>query len=148
MTLQGLSKGTDATPMADLSKSSDLAFVVYCNELASDLSGEPDPIAVKSVLPRIPDVASPDGANWDLVSSVLRMYERSAHLGTRFGRSTAAAEDDSMEKRYADIHELLWQLFVAAQDGKADAFSRVVTVDWITLANGDSSAVDFSRWRF
>jgi hypothetical protein len=154
MTLQMLSREAtncgDSAESAYLNVGNDAAFVIYCSDFpASHTSGAREFGAGGDSfgLSRIPDISSQGADGLSGTARGLRSYERAAHLALRFVRSTVPV-DDSIEKRYSDIHELLWRLFVSAQESGSDPDSIAVGADWLTVANGDSATFDFSKWRF
>ena len=124
-------------------------FVVYCNDFPATTlaqSGAARALLDNFFLGQISDITSQTTDRSGATSLVLTAYEQAAHLSMRFARPPTA-EYNSLEKQYADIHEVLWRLFLSTSDARADS-SPVVAVDWMTLANSNSSSFDYSQWRF
>jgi hypothetical protein len=123
-------------------------FVVYCNDAATaqvTQAGSPGTALGSFFLGQMVDTAPQAAGSLGASSLVLIAYEQAAYFAMRFARSPAP-ESISLEKQYADIHEALWRLFLSASDARAGTPGPAV--DWMTLANHNSSSFDYSRRRF
>lgn len=132
----------DKLPAEERSLKRDLdlasAFVIYCNDLPA--------VAATNTDETISDIARHAAGSLGAVSAAHTAYDQATYLAMHFAGSFQA-EPDVAQRRYGDIHDVLWRLFLADSAGRSSGPPGTM-VDWLMLASGNSSSFDYSRWRF
>jgi len=125
------------------------SFAIYCNDLVTMPIGRTS--AGRALLDgyflgQVSDLGSQITDHAGGTGPVLAAYDRAVRLALSFAQPPRP--DDSVAgKQIAQLHEVLWRLFVSTTKAGANS-SPTAAVDWMLLANDNSSSFDYSRWRF
>jgi hypothetical protein len=125
------------------------SFAIYCNDLVTMPIGRTS--AGRALLDgyflgQMSDLGSQITDHAGGTGPVLAAYDRAARLALSFAQPSTP-DDSVAAKQTAQLHEALWRLFLSTRKAGANS-SPAAAVDWMLLANDNSSSFDYSRWRF